>query len=193
MAEPAGDGWYLAAPDYWMAPDGAADMPVRQGDLFGPCRVGRQRWAGALLVHPTCEVVKPAVASLQVVRVRPLSDVASESMQRRVVAGWHERGGSIRVAFANTFFLAPAPPGLDAPMFADFREVALLPRGELQPARRVAAMTHDCRVALIRRKIYFRYRWLLSFRQVRELEALRIGSDPEFAGPRPEWAPAPGA
>jgi hypothetical protein len=35
--------------------------------------------------------------------------------------------------------------------------------------------------------LYFRLRWSLSFEQVRDMEAARIGADPAFAGPRPDW------
>lgn len=48
-------------------------------------------------------------------------------------------------------------------------------------------MTHDCRLAWIRRWIYFRLRLTVTLAQVREMEAERIANDPTFEGPRPDW------
>lgn len=181
--------WYLPAEDYWVPSGSSDDHPHRQGDLFGPIEVGGEEWDAALLVHPTCELAKASVNEIQVVRVRPLSAIPDARQQAQVVTGFVERDQSIRVAFAHTFFLAPVP-GDDEPLFANFREVACCPKERVQATGRRGTMTHDARVTLIRRKLYFRYRLNLAFDEVRELEARRIGSDPAFAGPRPPWAPA---
>jgi hypothetical protein len=72
-------------------------------------------------------------------------------------------------------------------MWADFRELVLAPREQFTHDARIGALTHDARVTFIRRYLYFRLRWSLSFEQVREMEAARIDADPAFAGPRPDW------
>jgi hypothetical protein len=64
----------------------------------------------------------------------------------------------------------------------------LVERGEVSPANRQAAMTHDCRVYFIRRWFYFRFRILPSVDQVRSVEGERIRADRVFQGPRPPWA-----
>ncbi len=181
--------WYLPAEDYWVVADQAGEYPHRQGDLFGPVEIAGEPWDAALLVHPTCEIAKTSVRELQVVRVRLLSAIADASQRAQVVAGWVERDRAIRIAFAHTFFLAPVP-GSNDPLFANFREIALTDKDVLFATGRVAAMTHDARVSLIRRKLYFRYRLNVAFEQVRELEARRIVGDPAFSGPRPAWAAA---
>jgi hypothetical protein len=94
----------------------------------------------------------------------------------------------VRIAFAHTFFVAPVQGGaMDVPMWADFREVALAPREQFTQDARIGALTHDARVTFIRRYLYFRLRWSLSFEQVRDMEAARIAADPAFGGPRPDW------
>jgi hypothetical protein len=62
-------------------------------------------------------------------------------------------------------------------------------RESISKDTREATMTHDCRVAWIRRWIYFRLRLTVTHAQVCEMEAERIAGDPSFEGPRPEWAP----
>jgi hypothetical protein len=184
-------GWYLPAEEYWVEPDAARDYPVRQGDLFGALDVAGERWEAALLVHPTCELPKKSVREVQIVRVRSLGSIPDVRQRAQVATGWVERERVTRVAFAHTFFLAPVHGEAD-PAFADFRAIACCEKEALLAAGRRGAMTHDARVTLIRRKLYFRYRIALSLEQVRKLEAKRIGVDPSFAGPRPAWAPATG-
>lgn len=60
--------------------------------------------------------------------------------------------------------------------------------GELVKLTRIAALDHDARVGLIRREIYFKYRWFLSWNEVRDAEAARISNDSTFTGPKPDWA-----
>jgi hypothetical protein len=187
--EPAGDSPYLHHAAYWAAAAEAGEYPVRQGDLFAAVQAaGGAQLDAALIVHPTCELGKASVANVQVARVQPL-DVLPDAYQRqRVVAGISEKDGGVGIAFAHTFFVAPVEgSALDIPMWADFREVVLAPREQFTQDARIGALSHDARVTLIRRYLYFRLRWSLSFEQVREMEAARIAADPAFAGPRPDW------
>lgn len=181
------DAWYLDAEEYYVPPGEANAYPLRQGDLIaGPNLEGRQ-WAAAQVVHPTCELTKSAVREVQVVRVRPLSDLEDDFRRGLVVAGYSERAGHRRVALANTFFLPPWAEG-DEPCFANFREIATLPREVAEPGERLAAITHSCRVTFIRRWLYFRFRLAFNPDQIRNWEATRIAADPAFVGPKPKWA-----
>ena len=74
-----------------------------------------------------------------------------------------------------------------AELFADLRACSRVPLDALR-AGRVSAMSHDSRVAVLRRDAYFRHRWPLSLLAVTTLEADRIRTDPAFVGPRPTWA-----
>jgi hypothetical protein len=189
-SEPASDAWYLAAEEYWVPAGDADQYPVRQGDVFGPLRIAGAEWAAAQIVHPTCELGKRSVKEIQIVRVRPLFEIADPKQQARVAAGFEEKQLQIRPAFAHTFFLAPAehPEVLAEPGYSNLREVALVDRSHFTPDARVAAMTHDARVTFIRRKLYFRYRIALPLSEVRRLEANRISNDASFEGPKPDWA-----
>jgi hypothetical protein len=180
-------GWFPDREQYWIAGGETAAYPVRQGDLVQGLTVEGERWEAAQLVHPTCELAKPSVERLQVVRVRPLADLRDDFARRLVTLGYRDRGGARPVAAAHTFFLAPWP-GRGEPAFANFRELTTLERGAASPAARVATMTHECRVAWIRRWIYFRLRLTVTTEQVRGWEAKRIANDPSFEGPRPDWA-----
>lgn len=183
------DSWYLDASDYYIGRSALAPYPVRQGDLLRVSGGAPSRWVGAQIIHPTCELPKSAVKAIQVVRVRRLRDVRDDFGRSLVVAGYREVDGGRRVAVASTFFLPPWTDGGE-PCFADFREVASVPRSAVSRRSRVAAITHDCRVTLIRRYLYFRFRLAFRFEDVRAWEAQRIASDPAFEGPRPGWARA---
>jgi hypothetical protein len=187
--EPAGDSPYLHHADYWVAAAQAGEYPVRQGDLFANVQTADgAHLDAALIVHPTCELGKASVTNVQVARVQPLDVLPDETQRQQVVAGISEKDGGVRVAFAHTFFVAPVErSALDIPMWADFRELVLAPREQFTRDARTGALNHDARVTLIRRYLYFRLRWSLSFEQVREMEAARITADPAFAGPRPDW------
>lgn len=181
--------WYLDDDRYWVASDAAAEYPLRQGDLVAGFQGGpASDWLAAQIVHPSCELGKRSVARVQVARVRPLSDLADRFSRELVMAGFRETGGHRNVAVAHTFFLTPWPDGGE-PCFVNFREMRSIDRASVSTDTRVATMTHDCRVAWIRRWIYFRLRLAMSPTQVREMEARRIANDPRFEGPRPEWAP----
>jgi hypothetical protein len=186
---PAGDSPYLHHADYWVASGEAGEYPVRQGDLFANLQTADGgHFDVGLIVHPTCELSKASVMNVQVARVYPLDALPDANQRQRVVAGISEKDGGVRIAFAHTFFIAPVEgSALDFPMWADFRELALAPRDQFSQDARVGALTHDARVTLIRRYLYFRLRWPLSFEQVRDMEAARIAADPAFAGPRPDW------
>jgi hypothetical protein len=184
------DAWYLDADDYYVPAAVAGEYPTRQGDLIaGPAAAGDDRWLAAQIVHPTCELTKDSVKEVQVARVRPLSDLDDDFLRGLVVAGYSERDGQRRVALAHTFFLPPWAANGE-PCFANFREMATVPRKSPGPAssERLAAITHECRVSFIRRWLYFRFRLAFGTDQVRNWEAVRISADPTFAGPKPEWA-----
>lgn len=187
--KPAGDGPYLHYADYWVAATEASEYPIRQGDLFASVQASDgARLDAALIVHPTCELGKTSVTQVQVARTQPLHALPDENQRQRVVAGISEKDGAVRIAFAHTFFVAPVDDSpLDVPMWADFRELALAPREQFTHDARIGALTHDARVTFIRRYLYFRLRWSLSFEQVRDMEAARIGADAAFDGPRPDW------
>jgi hypothetical protein len=188
--EPAGDSPYLQHADFWVAATEASEYPVRQGDLFANVQTADgAHLDAALIVHPTCELDKASVTNVQVARVQPLAALPDANQRQQVVAGFSEKDGGIRIAFAHTFFVAPAEGStVDIPTWADFRELVLAPREQFTQDARIGALTHDARVTFIRRYLYFRLRWLLSFEQVRDMEAARIGADPAFAGPRPDWS-----
>lgn len=124
----------------------------------------------------------------QVARVLPLSSQDANA-QSAIVAGWQERNGSVVVAFAHTMFLAPVPghPPHDEPMFAHLKSMATVQFGALHAAGRIAALDHTPRVHLIRREIYYRYRWVTDLADIHAMEADRIRNDPQFTPPRPEW------
>jgi hypothetical protein len=187
--EPGGRSPYLHHDRYWVAAAEASGHPVRQGDLFADVQTADGgHLDAALIVHPTCELGKASVTNVQVARVRRLDVLPDENQRQRVVAGISEREGGVRVAFAHTFFVAPVQGGaLDVPMWADFRDLVLAPREQFTQDARLGALSHDARVTFIRRYLYFRLRWSLSFEQVRDMEAARIAADPAFAGPRPDW------
>lgn len=181
------DAWYLDAGDYYVPPGSLSEYPLRQGDLIAGPEVSGERWLAAQIVHPTCELAKNTVKAVQVVRVRPLSDLNDDFLRSLVVAGYSERDGERRVAVAHTFFLPPWEAGVE-PCFANFREIVALPRERPGPADHLAAISHDCRVTFIRRWLYFRFRLAFRLDQVQAWEAARISSDPSFAGPKPAWA-----
>jgi hypothetical protein len=186
---PAGDSPYLHHADYWVAAAEAGEYPVRQGDLFANVQTADgAHLDAALILHPTCDLGKASVTNVQVARVLALDALSDENQRRRVVAGISEKDGGVRIAFAHTFFVSPVEGSpLDFPMWADLRALVLAPRGQFTEDARIGALTHDARVTLIRRYVYFRLRWSLSFEQVRDMEAARIAADPAFAGPRPDW------
>ena len=187
------DAWYPLQENYY-AESELARIPVRQGDLIEPgsiCLDSRGRsWHGCIVVHPSCEVVTGKADRVQVCRVRRLQDHRGKYQQMIVRGETTGDDGQPRIAMSHTFFLPPARQSgsFSVPMFADLREVAMLPKAEVTSDHRVAALTHDARVHFIRRSLYWRQRWFVSLNDVRDLEAVRIGSDPNFEGPRPDWA-----
>jgi hypothetical protein len=142
---------------------------------------------GAVEFVPSCELgAKQAPMGVQVVRVHLLREV-SQSQRDEVRAGFREREGRLEVSRVNTTYLAPVPEGtvLREELFADLRSTAPV---SLEALPRIAAMTHDARVALLRRDVYFRFRWPLTLDAVAVLVRDRIASDTAFAGPRPTWS-----
>lgn len=187
-------GTYPEDSGFWVASGGADQYPLRYGDVFatpdGLPQVGdlEGRWHALLALHPSCELgVKAAPGGVQVARIHELHTLADPQAQQQIRVGLKEVDGRIQVVRANTMYLAPLS-GTDAELFADLREVSRVPLASLQDAGRLAVMTHDARIALLRRDIYFRYRHLLSLDDLVALEARRIRDDPNFAGPKPPWA-----
>lgn len=185
------DGFYPVAQNYYVPDPSPNVFPVRQGDLLqapeGPTDSKGRPWLACQMIHPSCEIVaKAEPPDLHVVRVIRLSAVSAKH-QEAVLRGMSESETGPRVAWANTFFLPPVG-NLSEPMFADFRQVARVARGQLAADRRVAALTHDARVYFIRRKLYWEQRWLLDLEDVFRLERGRIGPDPNFVGEKPAWA-----
>jgi hypothetical protein len=179
--------WYPPPSDFYVRGEEAQEYPLRQGDLVGPVLIDGATSPIVQIVHPTCELGKSAVNSVQVCTVRRLAELDSDTDRAAVVAGMRETHGRSVVAFANTFFLPGIPPEHEG-VFADFREIHLVDRKEVRQDTRQAALTHDCRVHFIRRWFYFRFRILLTLDQVRGLETERIRADRTFQGPRPDWA-----
>lgn len=188
------DAWYPRADEYWAAP--ADEYPHRFGDIFAtpPLDVLRSKnklWSAAAVLHPSCELNAKAQDDTQVVvaRVVPVTE-HGRNHHGAIRSGWVERDGHVAVALAHTFWVPPLPDETQVPdgdYYIDFRRTQRVPLGDLRAAGRRAAMSHNARVALIRRDIYFRYRWLVSTEQVRHLEDGRINGDPAFEGPRPPW------
>lgn len=98
-----------------------------------------------------------------------------------------------RVAFANFAYVAGVrdPPRHSQHMVADFRDTVWLSYEALSSAGRIAAADHDARAALIRRELYYRFRWLDPMDEVRDAEAVRMRDDAYVQGPRPSWASPP--
>ncbi len=185
---PSDPKWYLGSrEEYYVPARECVKYPLRQGDVFAWPDMP-SGWKAAQLVHPTCEIAKSGVKTLQVVRVEPFSELRDDSQRALVAGGLKEKAGTWTIAMAHTFFLWPWGRRND-PGYANFREIIVVNQDLITAENRVAALTHDCRVTFIRRWLYFRFRILLSLDQVRDLEAGRISHDQNFQGPRPTWAP----
>jgi hypothetical protein len=187
------DPWYPRADRYWVPRDEAGSYPVRQGDLFASPGDVPPGWLGFLVVSPSCEVQRKNTP-VQIARIHQVDELAGDFQRSAVTFGYDMRDlAVVRVAYAHTFWMPPADDdgALAEPMFADLREVAVVPPGSVARERRARAMTHDARVAFIRRAIFHRYRWLLSLADVQAREAIRISQDRDFEGPRPAWASSP--
>lgn len=185
--------------------DGPGTWPHRYGDLFyspatdshGVALDGAEGkpWDAVMVYSPGCELVTKAkeTDTVEVVRVLRLDTQPDQSAARTIITGWKEKGGRITVAFAHTVFLAPVSGHATHghPMFAHLKSTARVTVGDLRAAGRISALTHDARVAVIRRDLYYRYRWLVPMADVRAAEIDRIAHDPHFAPPRPDWASEP--
>jgi hypothetical protein len=190
------DNWYPLAADYWVPPDQEDSYPIRYGDLFRAppldvCRTAKGKpWSAVLVLQPSCELTAKAADDTQVLvaRVNEVSDI-SAPQRPAVRVGWSEREGQVAVAHANAFWMPPHPAqGDDTDWYADFRRLQPVPLADLRHVGRLSAMTHDARVYLIRREIYFKCRWITPLGQIFDLERGRILNDSQFIGPRPAWA-----
>jgi hypothetical protein len=185
-------GTYPHDEDFWVDPKDSHAYPLRYGDVFITpdlpqcCNAKGKPWRAVMAVHPSCELgAKSAPDGVQVVRVSLLSNV-NEGQRNEIRAGFREKNGQIQLSWAHLVYLATVQAddlkGED--LYADLRATARVPLDSLQ-GNRIAAMTHDARVALLRRDTYFRYRWPLTLDAVASLERDRIASDTNFHGPRP--------
>lgn len=196
------EAWYPRPDDYWV-PDAEADeRPYRYGDLFhAPSHdvhgaplsdKGGAPWHAVMVLAPSCELVAKAkpTDAVEVARVLPLNSQDPKAA-RAIVTGWQEKDSRITIAFAHTVFLAPVPDHAThaGPMFAHLKSTTRVTLADLRLAGRIAALDHDARVSIIRRDIYYRYRWLTPRADVEAAERTRISNDPHFAPPRPDWAP----
>lgn len=195
--EVAGDSWYPAADGYWVPESEAGHYPLRYGDVCatpnpsGCVTADGKHWARVMVLHPSCELGAKSADHTEVVvgRINPVTSISARQ-RPPVRVGWSEAGGVLRVAHANTFWMPPTPDqDDDVDWYLDFQRVVRVPLIQLRAAGRMAAMTHDARLALIRRELYYRYRWLVSPADVMANEATRIPGDRGFLGPRPSWAP----
>lgn len=194
------DAWYPRPETYWVPASDEAQRPYRYGDLFATppadahgtslVDAAGRPWFAVMVLAPSCELVSKAkpTDTIEVARVYPLAGQDPKA-QTAITAGWQEQGGRVTVAFAHTVFLAPVPtsPAHDVPMFAHLKTTTRVTFASLKEARRIAALDHDPRVHVIRREIYYRYRWLVPAADVRRAEATRISNDPYFTEPRPPW------
>ncbi len=181
-------GWYINAKDLYVPAKNASKYPVRQGDVVHGSFLPVD-WAAGQVVHPTCELTKPSVKTVQIARVHALADLASDFERQLVITGFRElENGETRIDAAHTFFL-PKRSKAQKDTFVTFRELTSISANHLTNKSRVLTLTHEGRVTFIRRWIYFRFRWGLSYDEVQEAERVRISADPNFAGPRPVWAP----
>jgi hypothetical protein len=185
------EAWYPAPEAYFLSDAAAAGVPVRQGDVLtappGFVDENGQPWHACQVVNPSCEIgAKKNPPTLHVVRIFPLTAHHPKDQVLIALGVDEEFEGGPAVAFAHTFFIPPIGV-LEQPMFADFRTVSRVDRSHFAADNRVGAMTHDARVFFIRRKLYWEQRWAMNVGDVQGFEALRIGGDPAFMGPKPPW------
>lgn len=126
-----------------------------------------------MVLAPSCEVITKTkdTTAVEVARVSPLG-AQDPKAAAAITAGWQEKEGRVTVAFASTVFLAGVPhvPTHVDGMFADLKQSTRVRMADLREAGRIAALGHDARVAVIRREVYYRYRWLVPIGQVRANE-----------------------
>jgi hypothetical protein len=188
-------GTYPADDNFWISGAAADSYPLRYGDLFrtpdsAALRTTKGRpWTAVMALHPNCELgAKGAPDGIQVIRVHRLREV-SNSQQDEVRAGFRQTESGIQPARVNMVYLAPPPcQDLAEELYADLRQTARVDNEIIPAESRLAVMSHDARLALLRRDIYFRYRWDIELTQLVELEAGRIRADQKYEGPRPSWA-----
>lgn len=191
IAEP----WYPHPDSYWVDSAKADEYPFRYGDLFNApadcLDADGASWPAVLVLHPSCDLGAKAKAALPVLvaRVEPVDGHGrDEAARTKIRSGWAEKDGVVLVAFASSCWLSAPPDQPTIDVFADFRKTRTVAFDALAEAGRRAAMTHDARVHVIRREIYFKYRWKTSLADVFAAERERIHGDPTFGGPRPKWA-----
>jgi hypothetical protein len=193
-------GTYPADDKFWVPEDlvtaTADDYPFRYGDVFATppadpriCDSRGKPWRAVMALHPSCELGdKAAPDGVQVVRVFRLREV-SAAQGNEIRVGYKEFPYGVRIARANTAYLAPIPgSALNEELYADLRKTARVDLAALTAAGRIGVMSHDARLALLRRDFYFRYRWSIDPATILAMERERITADENFKGPRPAWA-----
>jgi len=202
------DSWYPE--DYWVGEAKSAAYPFRYGDLFhppvidqidlGPKRerddliaeeVRDNSWFGALVLSPSCELGAKAKAESRILvgRVSHMRNLRPGD-KAKIVTGWSQTNTGKKIAFGKYAYLAPVnySKSHDEIMFVDFTQTVWINFSDLETQGRIAALDHDARTSLIRREIYYKYRWLVSINEVRAAEVFRISNDSEYIGPKPSWA-----
>lgn len=188
-------GTYPDDENFWVPGDQEASYPARYGDLYNtPDELNlvdsRDRpWKAVMVLHPSCEMgAKGAPLGAQIVRVHLLREV-SGPQRDEVRVGYREREFGVAPVRVNMVYLAPPPAGPhQEELYADLRDTARVSLDKLNGAGRIAAMSHDARIAVLRRDIYFRYRWDIPVSELVRLEGGRIAADSAFQGPKPPWA-----
>jgi len=206
--EALSEAWYPS--DYWVPEGKLSSYPVRYGDLLeapsvdrfgrqirtkipktGTSEEGVKPWFAALILSPSCELgakAKPSSTFL-VARVRNFTGFDSSDILK-ISTGWGGVNGKKVIAYAKFAYLAPVSYSKthNEMMFADYSDTAWITHDEFIKLNRIAALDHDARVGLMRREIYYKYRWQMSTEEVRAAEAFRILNDQNYSGPKPSWA-----
>ena len=202
------DLWYQK--QYWVTKEEAPKRPPRCRELpnapltdrtglplsferadLATGQVKQVPWFGAFILSTSCELGAKAKEGIpvQIARVKNLAGVNPADCAK-IVTGWSQGSSGPTIAFAYFAYLAPVAfsKNHNEEMFVDYHETVWVNSQDLLGARRVAALDHDARVSLIRREIYYKYRWLLATSDVRAAEAYRISNDPDYQGQKPDWA-----
>jgi hypothetical protein len=199
-------GTYPLDQGFWVPAGDTDAYPWRYGDLLhvpsdvealtveepgeGDAAPRTKPWHAVMVLHPACDLgAKRAPQGVQVVRCAP--STTWEEGPAGGLTGYTIRDGIVRDAHVSLVYLAGVAGSAhhEGHMFADLRTTARVPLPTLEAAGRIAAMTHEARVAVIAREMRFRYLWGLKPTDVMTIEKARIGRDADFKGPRPTWAP----
>lgn len=199
--------WF--ASNYWVPKEEAQQRPFRYGDLFNSPASdkpssqsqltsehgdleGRTRspWFAAVVLSPSCEVGDKAKdeTPILIARVKNANDIDS-GLLAKIIAGWEMKNNKVTVAFSKYAYLQPVSfnDKYSGHSFIDYTQTTWVSYKELKAAERVAALDHEARACLVRREIYYKYRWVVPLSEIKRLEKLRIDNDPNYIGPKPDW------